>query len=69
MSWALRSTRDVEITDCASDTIARIRLWWEAGATPHFVAFPCEENHGVTSFDVPAGRVSLWVSPECLGGR
>jgi hypothetical protein len=72
LSWALRSTRDVEITDCARDTIARIRLLWsteEAGATPHFFAFPCEENHGVTSFDVPAGRVSLWVSPECVGGR
>lgn len=66
LSWALRSTRDVEITDCASDRIGRIRLWWMADATPHFFGFPCEENHGVTSFDVPEGRVSLWVSPECV---
>jgi hypothetical protein len=66
LSWALRSTRDVEITDCASDRIGRIRLWWQAGTTPHFFAFPCEKNHGVTAFDVPEGRVSLWVSPECI---
>ena len=69
MSWALRSTRDVEIADCANDKIARIRLWWDTGTTPHYVTFPCEKNHGVTAFDVPAGRVSLWVSPECENQR
>lgn len=69
MSWALRSTRDVEINDCARGTIGSIRLWWDTGSTPHFTRFPCGENHGVTAFDLPSGRVSLWVTPECIGGR
>jgi hypothetical protein len=69
LSWALRSTRDVEIKDCAKNNIEFIRLWWDTGTTPVYVKFPCKENHGVTAFDVPAGRVSLWVSPECHAGR
>jgi hypothetical protein len=65
LSWALRSTRDVEITDCASGEIGRIRLWWQTGNTSRFTAFPCKQNHGVTAFDLPVGPVSLWVAPEC----
>jgi hypothetical protein len=66
LSWALRSTRDVGIDDCASGFVERIRLWWDTGSDPHFTSFPCDENHGVTAFDLPVGRVSLWVSPECV---
>ncbi len=69
LSWALRSTRDRGIDDCAGDTIGRIRLWWATGGTRRFTAFPCEANHGVTAFDLPVGQVSLWVDPECTDGN
>lgn len=69
LSWALRSTRDVGIDDCAGGTISRIRLWWETPSTRRYTAFPCEENHGVTAFDLPAGEVSLEVTPECTDGN
>jgi hypothetical protein len=69
LSWALRSTRDVGIDDCAGGVIGRIRLWWDTGSSARFTAFPCEENHGVTAFDLPVGRVSLWVEPECISGH
>lgn len=65
LSWALRSTRDQGIDDCAGGAIARIRLYWDTGSNEYFTSFPCEENHGVTAFDLPEGRVSLWVRPEC----
>jgi hypothetical protein len=29
LSWALRSTLDRDISDCAAGRIGRIRLWWE----------------------------------------
>src|SRR5687767_4470716 len=65
LSWALRTTRDVGLDDCADGFIGRIRLWWETPSTRRFTAFPCDENHGVTAFDLPAGEVSLEVTPEC----
>lgn len=69
LSWALRSTRDQRIDDCAGGAIARIRLWWETPSTRRFTAFPCIANHGVTAFDLPAGEVSLQITPECTDGN
>jgi hypothetical protein len=69
LSWALRSTRDVGIDDCADDSIARIRLWWATDSTSRYTAFPCRDNHGVTAFDLPVGQVALHVAPECSDGN
>ncbi len=68
LSWALRSTLDRDISDCAGGRIGRIRLWWDDGRNTRWVAFPCEDNHGVTAFDLPTGSVGLSISPECLSG-
>jgi hypothetical protein len=69
LSWALRSTRDRGIGDCAGDAIGRIRLWWETEESRRFTAFPCRDNHGVTAFDLPVGEVALSVTPECADGN
>jgi hypothetical protein len=69
LSWALRSTLDRDISDCANERIGRIRLWWDTGRDTRWVAFPCEDNHGVTAFDLPTGSVALSISPECLDGK
>jgi len=69
LSWALRSTLDRDISDCADGQIDRIRLWWDSGTTMRYQSFPCRDNHGVTSFDLPTGAVALSVSPECDDGR
>lgn len=69
LSWALRSTLDRDISDCADERIGRIRLWWDTGRDTRWVAFPCEDNHGVTAFDLPTGSVALSISPECLDGK
>lgn len=68
LSWALRSTLDRDISDCADGRIGRIRLWWETDSDRRWVAFPCEDNHGVTSFDLPTGEVALSITPECRTG-
>jgi hypothetical protein len=64
----LRSTLDRDISDCADGRIARIRLWWETDTDRRWVAFPCEDNHGVTAFDLPTGEVALSITPECRDG-
>lgn len=69
LSWALRSTRDVRIDDCVGNTVGRIRLWWATEDMQRYTAFPCNDNHGVTAFDLPVGQVSLYVTPECTDGN
>jgi len=75
LSWALRSTRDVDIADCLDDRpdrIGRIRLWWQTTEQLRFESFPCRDNHGITSFDLPVVEpdhtVALYVTPECADG-
>lgn len=69
LSWALRSTRDVRIDDCAGGAVGRIRLWWATEDSRRYTAFPCEDNRGVTAFDLPLGQVALSVTPECADGN
>lgn len=65
LSWALRSTQDREITDCAADRIEEIQLWWQNASVLDFTAFPCTASHGTTAFELPSGPVTLWVQPAC----
>lgn len=69
LSWALRSSLDRDIPDCADGRINKIRLWWDSGTSTRYTAFPCRDNHGVTAFDLPTGAVGLSVTPECDDGR
>lgn len=68
LSWALRSRLDRDIADCAGERIGRIRLWWDTGTTRRWQAFACDDNHGVTAFDLPTGSVALSITPECTDG-
>ena len=65
LSWALRSTDDREITDCAAGRIRDIELWWQTSDVTGVKDFPCEDSHGTTAFELPSGQVSLWVQPTC----
>lgn len=65
LSWALRSTQDREITDCAGGRIRTIDLWWATSDNLDFKSFPCGASHGTTAFELPAGPVTLWVEPTC----
>lgn len=45
--------------------VTRIRLDWEVGTRSGFASWRCDDNHGVTGFDLPEGDALLSVSPEC----
>jgi hypothetical protein len=42
-----------------------IRLQWQVGDRSGSADFPCFDNHGVTTFEVPSGQAQLSVEPIC----
>lgn len=66
LSWALRSTQDREITDCAAGRISEIQLWWQGADGTDHKGFPCDKSHGTTGFELPSGPVTLTVQPACV---
>ncbi|MDX2088384.1 MAG: hypothetical protein SFX73_11065 [Kofleriaceae bacterium] len=78
LSWKLRpssSSLPDKFVDCDSRSrfpetgpVTRIRLDWEVGDRVGFESWRCDDNHGVTGFDLPEGPALLWVTPECLDG-
>jgi len=41
----------------------------DGGIDRLYRAFDCEQNRGVTRFEVPPGPNALFVSPLCAGGQ
>jgi hypothetical protein len=48
--------------------VTHIRLDWEVEGLPAFRQWRCEDDHGVTGFELPEGRALLSVSPVCVSG-
>lgn len=79
LSWRLRpasSSLPDKFVDCTSGQpgtgpVARIRLGWEMQDGTGRVgeaSWRCDDNYGVTGFDLPEGEALLEVQPECLDG-
>lgn len=78
LSWKLRAATGSEHTflGCAIRLeptnqlveIAEIQLHWEVDAMPDSRSWPCDDDHGVTGFELPAGRALLHVAPVCANG-
>jgi hypothetical protein len=75
LSWKLRAATgsDTTFLDCTvglpgTGPVTHIRLDWEVDGVPAFRQWPCEDDHGVTGFELPEGRALLRVSPVCAGG-
>ena len=83
LSWKLRAVTGSEFTflDCAIQLeptkervqVARIQLDWEVeDNTGHLDigsrSWPCDDDHGVTQFELPEGVALLHVSPICGNG-
>jgi len=78
LTWSLRTIEGESIAgeDCQSARISKIRLCWnsledgDSGCRPgQFRDFACEEENGVTLFEIPPGRAKFNVEPICLDGR
>jgi hypothetical protein len=72
LSWKLRATTgsDQTFLDCAvsvrgAGRVAFIRLDWDVEGVADFRQWSCDDDHGVTGFELPEGRALLRVSPVC----
>lgn len=80
LSWSLRTFAGDSLGGCERAGIETIRLCWQplgdggTGAAggrcrpPNLRAFPCNEESGITRFEIPPGRTSLWIEPVCADG-
>lgn len=77
LSWKLRpasSSLPDKFVECDSGLdgtgpVTQIRLDWEmVGGGSGSAAWRCDDNHGVTGFDLPEGAALLSITPECVGG-
>lgn len=80
LSWKLRAATGSTATflECNVPTtppglagtgrVTHIRLDWEVDGNPGFDQWPCEDDHGVTGFELPEGTALLRVSPVCAAG-
>ena len=81
LSWKLRpnsSALSDQFVDCEPGgddpdrgTITWIELDWQVPGVPQDAgpptrrAFHCDDNHGVTGFEIPVGTTSLSIKPTC----
>jgi hypothetical protein len=78
LSWKLRPASSLlpnKFVDCNSGQLGTgpvtdIRLHWQvegqgSGVSGSSKAWSCDDNHGVTGFELPEGVADLWVTPEC----
>jgi hypothetical protein len=79
LSWKLRpasSPLTDKFVDCDSGysgtgPVTRIRLHWQmqdGTGREGAASWRCDDNAGVTGFDLPAGNALLWVTPDCADG-
>lgn len=73
LSWKLRpssSSEDDKFVNCNSGkvgagAVTAIRLTWTVDGATSFDQWRCDDEHGVTKFDLPPGTASLTVTPRC----
>lgn len=78
LSWSLRTYEGASLAPCSRADIDRVRICWDSledGGRPaarcqpsQYRSFPCDEQSGVTRFEVPPGPASLFIEPVCLDG-
>jgi hypothetical protein len=75
LSWKLRAQSGSPDTflDCVIAlaptgqmvNVAKIQLDWDVNGDVGVRSWPCDDDHGVTKFELPEGQASLRVSPIC----
>ncbi|MGE0551259.1 MAG: hypothetical protein AB7O24_12100 [Kofleriaceae bacterium] len=73
LSWKLRPAgaseeRFLPCSPANTGRIERMRLDWRVGDIAGSDSWDCEDNAGVTGFDLPEGEALLSVVPVCIGG-
>lgn len=72
LSWKLRAVTGSDRTFLSCNVgiagtgrVTHIRLDWEVDGASAFRQWQCDDNHGVTGFELPEGKALLRVSPVC----
>jgi len=75
LSWKLRAESGSQNTflDCITHLqptgqlveVEKIRLEWDVDGATGTRSWECDDDHGVTNFELPEGRALLHVSPIC----
>jgi len=78
LSWKLRAVTGSDNTflDCAITLaptqqrvqVSRIQLDWDVDGDVGSRSWRCDDDHGVTGFELPEGQALLRVSPVCTNG-
>lgn len=78
LSWKLRAASGSTSTflNCAimlaptnqRVEVSRIQLDWDVDGDVGVRSWPCDDDHGVTKFELPEGQALLRVSPICANG-
>lgn len=77
LSWKLRaragSTRtflecEFNLEPNGFSRISAIELSWDVDGVQASRSWPCDDDHGVTGFELPEGKALLLVSPICDNG-
>ncbi|HEY5952534.1 MAG TPA: hypothetical protein VIV40_43845 [Kofleriaceae bacterium] len=79
LSWKLRAATGSDHTflDCAITLeptnqvveVSKIQLEWDVDGEIGIRSWPCDDDHGVTKFELPEGQALLHVSPLCADGN
>jgi hypothetical protein len=76
LSWKLRAATGSPDTflDCAvglsgTGEVAQIRLEWDVDGVVGSRQWRCDDDHGVTGFELPEGAALLQVRPVCATGE
>jgi hypothetical protein len=77
LSWSLRSFDGEPVDSCTDARIERVRICWQSvadgasttGACDASQAFPCEEENGVSGFEIAPGATAFWAEPICVDGE
>lgn len=74
LSWSLRSFDGDRVDACAKARMDQVRICWEAvegtvtATCESSEAFPCDEENGVSGFEIAPGSTAFWVEPICRDG-
>ena len=73
LSWSVRSFDGTDVEACSDARVDEIRICWQAvsegsGSCTSSEEFPCDEENGVSGFEIAPGETAFWVEPICVDG-
>ena len=73
LSWSLRSFDGDDVESCSDARLDEVQVCWQAvsegsGSCTSSEAFPCDEENGVSGFEIDPGPTAFWIEAICRDG-